>query len=257
MRSPRPLLFLAAAILLHASAFAEPAQDREAAIALYREKKNNDARAAFERIAAEKPDDPEALYFLGRIALRENQLEDSARFHEQAVALAPDNLRYLLDLAEVCGKRASSAPLFSKLAWARKCQSALDRAVALAPDDFEANDSLVQFYRQAPPIAGGGWNKAYTHAEKFRLTDPPGGTRILAGLYQRQQRPADALRVLFATLEQHPRDLALLELTGTIALASSLETERAAAALTRGIDPDASDPQTTRLLDLLAQLQRR
>jgi len=255
MRFSRPLLLVAVAIFLPLSAFADAtATVRENAIALYREKKNDDARAAFERLIAEEPDDAEAFYFLGRIALRENQLEESARFHQQALTLSPNNLRYLLDYAEVCGKRASSAPLFSKLGWARKCLHALERAVALAPHDFEANDSLVQFYRQAPPIAGGGWDKAYAHAEKFRLTDPIGGTRILADLYKRQQRPADALRVLFTALEQHPRDFTLLELTGTLALTSSLETDCAITALTQGIDPAATDSQTARIKNLLAQL---
>jgi tetratricopeptide (TPR) repeat protein len=206
--------FLIALLMLASPLSAEPppatTADNASAIALYRERKNDEARAAFEAVLAAGAGNAEAHHFLGLIALRENRDDDAVRLHENATRLAPEDAAYFIALGDAYGRKATRSSLFARLAWAQKCRASLEKAVALAPRDFGAQAALIEYYRRAPAIAGGGLAKARAQAQTFLQADLAGGTRLLVELNRREARHAESFAALDAALDIHPDDFHLL-----------------------------------------------
>jgi tetratricopeptide (TPR) repeat protein len=188
----RLFLALLAALLLAAPAVHASFDD---ALALYREKRYPEARTAFSRLAAAEPQDGRHRFYLGAIAMRRNDTDDAIHQFEQAVALDPKNAGYHLELGGAYGAAAGKASLMSKMGWARKCRASLERAVELDPDNLDARNGLITFYRQAPGIVGGGIGKAYTQAEEIRKRDFFRGSLILGQLYASERRFDEAFAV--------------------------------------------------------------
>ncbi|ATC65603.1 hypothetical protein CMV30_17535 [Nibricoccus aquaticus] len=231
------LLCLVATLTLTASAFsAGPSPGNTAAITLYQEKKNPEARAAFEQLSAADPQNAEALHFLGKIALREKRDDDAIRHHEAATALTPGNATYFIALGDAYGRKAASASLFAKLGWAKKCHAALARAVELEPASFPANAALIEFYRRAPGMAGGGMDKARAQAEAFRKIDLLGGTQLLIALYGREAKFPELFAALDYALQTHPDNYLLLMALGRASAESGQHLDRGLASLKRCLD---------------------
>jgi cytochrome c-type biogenesis protein CcmH/NrfG len=211
----------------------EPAAELTSAITLYRQKQNTEARAAFEAIFQSDDENAEAAHFLGLIALRENRDDDAVRFHEKATTLAPENSSYCIALGDAYGRKAAKASLFSKLEWAQKCRVVLEKAVALDPSSYAAQAGLIEYYRRAPGMAGGGLAKAYAQANAYKKLDTSGGTLLLVELYQREAKTADIFASLEEALRTHPDHYALLLSLGRTAAESGELLERGAKSLER------------------------
>ena len=230
MRFWQSFLLLALGSALFASA---PAPEIAAAINLYRQKNIAAARAAFEQLHAADPANAEILHFLGLIAFREKRIDDAIAFHEKAVALAPQNPDYLLDLGESYSRKVYSASVFAKLGWAKKCHASIEKALALDPAHPVANAALAEYYFQAPGIAGGSVSKAYAQADAFKKLDLVGGTLLQVDLLRRQSRFEEMFAPLDAALAEHPDHYLLLLARGRASAASGLQLEAGARALER------------------------
>ena len=152
--------FLLLALVLLSAAGPVRAVTAVEANELYRAKRYAEARTAFEQVLAAEPGNADAAYHLGDLALLRGAPQEAIEWLEKATALAPKSSEYARELGDAYGLAAEKAGLFSKLGFARKCQAAYERAVALNPEDVEARYSLFTFFRQAPSIAGGGTDKA-------------------------------------------------------------------------------------------------
>lgn len=187
---------------------AEPA--RETARALIDAGDLSGARATLRRQVDAEPQNAEPHFWLGVIAGRLHETDEAIRQLEQATALDPKNSDYQLELGGAYGNAAQKAGLFGKLGWAKKCQSALEKAVELNPDSVGARSGLVNFYRQAPSFAGGSVEKAYAQVEEIRKRDPLAGTVLLGQLYVDDRKPAQAFAVFTQALQQAPDDYGVL-----------------------------------------------
>lgn len=179
MRRARPFVLFS---LLAASALpvfaAEPklaTPELAAAHAHYTAREDAEAKMAFAAILAKDPTNAAAEYYLGRIAKRQKDWETVTTHYARCTELEPANALYWADLGEAYGKLAGKASVFRQLGLARKCRTALEKAVELAPDDIEFRRGLAEFYEKAPGIAGGGHGKALAQAEAIRQLDPFAG----------------------------------------------------------------------------------
>ncbi len=175
MRRFLPVLFAALALAAVLRAGPPAAADLAAAHELYTARRDAEAQAAYERLLAADPANHEAVYYLGRLAKRRGDWAAVAKHYERCTVLAPANALYWADLGEAYGKLANKAGIFEQLGLARKCRTALEKAVALAPDDLTYRQGLAEFYDKAPPIAGGGRDKALTQAAEIAKRDAYAG----------------------------------------------------------------------------------
>jgi tetratricopeptide (TPR) repeat protein len=183
------LLFLSLAAPVWAAA--EPTRF-ETAVGLFQGKKYPEAQAAFEKIAAAEPKNAEAAYYLGQLALRRSNQEQAVQWLEKATQLALEKSSYFNALGDAYGLSAQKAGIFSKMGFAKKCLAAYDKAVALDPDNLEARENRVGFYREAPGLVGGGMDKAYAEAAEIQKRDWMRGSSLLISLHVSQKKRPEA-----------------------------------------------------------------
>jgi Putative Zn-dependent protease, contains TPR repeats len=235
--SPRAFLFLFFATLA-------PAASLDLAREHYEAKRYDDARAAFTELASASPPNPELHYHLGLVAMKTGDTDEAIRCFELATQLAPENSDYHMELGGAYGAKAEKVGLLSKMTWAKKCQAALEKSVALNPDNLTARNGLVSYYRTAPTFVGGGLPKAYEQAEEIRRRDLVMGTAILAQLYIREKKFDAAIATLADATQSHPENYHLHYLIGRTAADSGTHLDAGQEALRRCLEltPGPHDP---------------
>ncbi len=145
----------------------------------------------------------------GEALFRDGKLDEAAEAFEQAVELAPNDAAAHHLLGATYGRQAGAGSLFAKMRLAGKIGEHFERAVALAPDEIEYRESLIQFYAQAPAVAGGGIDKARVQAAEIGKRDAVRGT-LAKGLVARIEGKADeALAHYRAACAARPDDVRL------------------------------------------------
>ncbi len=221
---------LAAAVLAtHASAALDPAVF-SAAVELYQQRKP-EAQAAFAQLAAANPGNADVQFYLGRLALQQNDHEAAVNHLEKAVALSPGDSRMHHRLGDAYGLSAQKAGLFSKMSLAGKCRTAYEKAVALDPKNIDARLALLAFYQQAPGTAGGGIDKAHAQAQEIKQLDAGRGRQAVAGLYIAERKYPEAFAEFDAVLKEKPDDYAALYQVGRLAAVSGQQLDRGLATL--------------------------
>ena len=203
-----------------------------------------EAQQAFEKIVAIDPQNAEALNYLARLALRRGDAEKAVSYAEKAAALAPDHADIQHTLGDAHGLSAQQASLFSQLGFAKKSLAAYRRAVALAPGNVEFHLSLFNYYRQAPGIAGGGFDQAAQEAVAIKQLDPLAGHRAFAALYASNKKYDQALAEFDEVLQSSPNDYSALYQIGRLAATTGQFLDRGLASLRRCLEltPGRNDP---------------
>jgi tetratricopeptide (TPR) repeat protein len=211
-------------VLLFGTALATHAATRspelQAAAELYNQRKNPEAKAAFEKLAAADAKNAEPWHFLGQLAIRADEAETAVKHHEKAVALDPANSNYQWRLGDAYGRSAQKAGVFSKMGLAGKCRTAYEKAVELDPKNLEARSSLMNYYQQAPGIAGGSKDKALAQAQEIKQLDASRGRFAFATLYLAENKYNQAFAEFEEVLKEKPDDYAALFQTGRLAAIS-------------------------------------
>jgi tetratricopeptide (TPR) repeat protein len=218
-----------------ASAAPSPASspDFAAAVALYRAGRYAEAQTLFRVIHARAPDDPEVNFHLGRLALWFDDSVRSVAYLEAAVARAPANARFQNALGDACGLTAQRANVFTRLNWAHRCRMAYQRAVELEPGSVDYRWSLMNYYQQAPRIAGGGLDRAYAEAAEIRRLDADAGRIAWASVDVAAHKYDRAFAEFEAMLRAKPDDFVALYQLGRCAALSGERLEAGLAALRR------------------------
>lgn len=209
---------------------AEPAAD--AARSLFDERRYPEAETAFAARVAARPDDAEAHFYLGRLAVARQQLAESLPHFERAVEHAPNQAEYQFELGSASLQHARRLGMsFKALGLVKKGRLAMERAVALDPRNVPYRQVLLEFYAQAPGIAGGGIDKAYAQAEALRPFDARAATLAVAGLKVREKKYVEAITMVEALLPGAPDDYQALYFIGRTAAEYGVALDRGITAL--------------------------
>ena len=192
MTSYARVLFIPVLLLTFVSFAAEP--DLSAGIALFEQEKYAEAKAFFEKHNDGK--NAQALYYLGRIAVEQDDYETAEAHLEKACALSPDIHEYVSWLGKAYGSHGREADLITKGLLAPKIHKAFARAVELKPDDVESRQDLVSFYIEAPSFLGGSFEKAREQAAAIEKLDGAEGARAYARISRAENKPEDAYAAL-------------------------------------------------------------
>jgi len=213
-----PTLAFAVAVHLATPAFAAPLDD---AIALYKEKKYPDARAALEQIIAAEPTNAAAAYYLGMTLLRRGDAKafpDGVPWLEKAATLEPTNARYLADYG---GASMQLAGQVTSLSAATKGRDAMEKSLKIDPTNLDAREGLYQFYTKAPwPL--GSSSKAQIQLDGIRKLNPDRATTLSVMLKVEDKDFAAAFKLLDGILAKNPDDYTALYHYGRTAAISGL-----------------------------------
>ena len=266
-----PLLLL----LLTTARAADPAA-LATARALYGAKKYPEAEAALKKLAAAEPANAEIQFSLGELARQRGDLDLATKNLERATQLAPQNADYQCTLGDVYAEAAQKAGILSKFGLAKKCLAAFQRAAELDPASLRAHQSLFEYYRQAPGLAGGGTDKAEAeaailvklnpirghtafvtlyvadkkyelarpHAAELKKLDPNLGRQVTASLLVAEQKFDAAFAEFDTALQAVPDDYATLYQLGKLSATSGKSLDRGLLALRRCLEltPGKNDP---------------
>lgn len=205
---------------------ADRTPEQQAAVELFNQRRNPEAKAAFEKIAAANPSDADAQRHLGLLALRADDPKTAVQHLERAVALAPGSSQYQTDLGDAYGRTAQKASIFTKMSWAGKCRTAYEKAVSLDPSNLDARQSLMTYYKEAPGIAGGSKEKAYAQAEEMLRLDSARGRAAKASLLVDDKKYSEAFALYEQSLAGGARDYASLFAIGRLAAITGERVDR-------------------------------
>jgi len=212
--------------------YAGPLDD---AIALYRDKKYPEARAALEKLTAAEPANAAAAYYYGMTLRRRGDntaIDDAVPWLAKAVELEPDNATYLADFG---GSSMQLAGKTRSLSAANRGRDAMIKAIGLNPDNLQAREGLMQFYSQAPwPI--GSSSKAYAQAEEIRKRDASRGLAALIALKSSDRKFAEAIALCEEALRGRSDDYFALYQIGRIASVSGEQLDRGLSCLRRCLE---------------------
>ena len=228
-----------------AAAAVDPAA-LDAARTLFNERgKSAEAQKAFEALAASDPKNADVNFFLGQLANRRDDPEKAVKHFEAAIAATPTEARHHHGLGDAYGRSAQKAGMLSKFGLAKKCVAAYERAVELEPANLDFRQSLFEFYRQAPGIAGGGVDKATAQAEAIKKIDANRGRFAFATLYVGEKKYAEALAQFDEVLKVSPDDYAALYQVGRLAALTGEYLDRGLASLRRCLELPVPNPANT------------
>lgn len=170
-----------------------------------------EAREPLEHLLAREPDNLEARLLLARVYNGTGRRDQGIEILEPAVAAHPADPRVLGLCGGQCLLRAGElGPGLRALRLARRGRELMERAVALSPDDISYREGLVDFYRQAPRLAGGSLELARGHAEAITRLDPVRGCAWEAAILLQEKRFPEALAACDRALAVRPDDYAAL-----------------------------------------------
>jgi len=189
-----------------------------AANALLHAGKHPEARAAFAKILADAPDNPEANGNAALYACDDGDWEKALRCAGRAIAADPNNARHQYCWGAANGIAALKAGIFSRLGHAKKCLAAYERAAELEPANLQYHWALLNYYQQAPGIAGGDSAKAYGQAAEIGKIDAEAGRQACTQLYLGEKKYDLAFRTYDEALRAAPDDYAALYNFGRLTL---------------------------------------
>src|SRR6201993_2640881 len=111
---------------------------------------------------------------------------------EKARNLDPQNSVYQRWLGRNYGEKADRAGFLSAAGLAKKVRTSFERAVELAPNDWQARVNLGEFYLEAPGIVGGGKDKAREQANALMPFKPGLAYWMLGRIAEKNKDTAEA-----------------------------------------------------------------
>lgn len=237
----------------------------EAGIAHYNERRWSEAHAFFAGAAKAQPRNPEAAYWLGKTLMAENKAGDAEDWFEKAAQLDPRSSEYHLWVARALGVQAQNANVVKQPFLARRTKAAVDKAIALDPNNIDAREMRWQFYSMAPGIMGGGDDKAREEAAEIMRRNRYRGQLVVLNAARRSKdqagvepafqtlvadfpdsvgpvssyaswmadkaRPAEAFALVDAFQKRRPHDPVALYQVGRLAAVTGEQLDRGEAAL--------------------------
>jgi tetratricopeptide (TPR) repeat protein len=219
--------------------------------------------------------DAQVYYWLGRVALAQNDADAAVRWLEKAVSRNDSSSEYHLWLGRAVGTKAEHASVLKQPALATRTKAEFERALARDSLNVEARVDLISYLAQAPGFLGGSEDRARVMARELRALDPyrgalaqgeieedkknPGQAEAeyrmlmktypdsaepavrLVSLYQHDRRWDDAFALVDSFLVRRPADPAAQYQIGEIAALSGRRLAEGEAALERYLSTPVSE----------------
>lgn len=146
------------------------------------------ALAAARALTQQSPAQFEAWIELARAEMHFGEAKRAVEAAEEAVELAPERFEPSQTLGEALARRIGEVGMLSKMGMASDLRRAFEDARRLAPSQTAPRHALLQYYLQAPGIAGGGMDKARAELDAIAAIDVAEGHAALATIAQHESR---------------------------------------------------------------------
>lgn len=165
----RPLVLLG---LLACHSSWAVAEDLQSAINFYKDSHFLQAKPLFESALKDMVTKNTALYYLGRIAFDEGDVEKAKNYLNQSVELEPNSSDEYFWLGRAYGELAQGANILKQASYASSAHKYFQLAVDADSKNIDAHRGLLGFYIMAPSFMGGGIEKAEKTLADIRSISP-------------------------------------------------------------------------------------
>lgn len=166
--------------------------DFEKGVQLLEKGEVEEAKTVFESLLKEDPQNVEIHFQLGKSYFFLEDYDTSVDFLEQAVALEEDNSLYHQWLGRAIGLKAQNGSKLKLIFRAKKAKGEFEKAVQLDPQNIDARFDLMQYYLQAPGLAGGSKEKATEQARGILKLDRTKGRLAFGLIYEQSENYEEA-----------------------------------------------------------------
>lgn len=181
------LLFISASLF---------SQSLQTAIQQYNKGKSTEAKSFFKKVKSRSNDYEKAQYYLGRIAFDEKEYSDAIDYFKEAVDENDTSADYYAWLGNAYGVYTQGVSKIRQGFLAPKIKRSYEKAVAIDPQNLEAQLGLIEYYTQAPSIMGGSLEKALETAKTILTFNEKEGYLALSNVYQREKKYEEAEEAL-------------------------------------------------------------
>ena len=188
------------------SVFAGSKEDLEKGIELFNVEKYAEAKEIFTNIVDKDSKNPEAWYYLGRLCFVDKEYDKAIKWFKKAVKLNKDSSEYHFWLGNAYGERIQRVGKIKQAFMATKWKKAWLKAVELDADNIDARFSLMQYYLNAPAIAGGSKEKAHEQSKEIKKRDPKMGHEAYINVYNAEEKYELVEKEYFALIETDPQN---------------------------------------------------
>ena len=144
-------------------------------------------------------------YLEGRTAMREKRTGDAINAFDRAVKLDDRSSEYFLWLGHAHTRDIAKANFMRQPVIARRIRSSYDKAVELDSSSVNAAEARVEYYLNAPGIAGGGVDKARAEATRLKRLHSQRGD-LAFGLIEEREKRLDAAAAIYTAVIEAPSD---------------------------------------------------
>lgn len=164
------------------------------------------AEGALRQQLRQNPNDPLANFLMSKVDVAFARYDEAISHAEKAVSADGNNGNYHAQLADALGSKTGDpkAGMFQKLSAARRMKQEAEMALNLDAKNQAANEDLLEFYLEAPGIAGGSKDKARELAARVTQSDPKLGYQLQAQLAQHEKHSDEAQHFLQQTIQADP-----------------------------------------------------
>lgn len=180
------------------------AQCQPAVQQLLTDQRFDEARTQMTAVVDRDAGDHVAMECLGRVLFRMGRIRDAAARFENAIKSDGRVASHHLWLGNALGTLADSTSKIRLPFLARRIKAAFEKTVALDPTSIEGREGLVEYYLQAPAVAGGSREKALEQIREITRLNPMRGHFKAAGMYAVEKKTAEAERALLAAQQVAP-----------------------------------------------------
>lgn len=174
--------------------------DLQTAIDVYQQGDNQQAEKRFLALQAQ----PAAKIYLAKIW--QNQDLDKAEYWiELALEQAPENPLAHFVKGSIMATQASNSNIFSAYGYAKDSLSGFKKAVELAPENIQFRQGLLEFYLQAPEIAGGDKKAALAQVEAIEKEHKLAGIKARLNYFKQTGHKQEYDQLMYQA-RQHYRD---------------------------------------------------
>jgi tetratricopeptide (TPR) repeat protein len=156
--------------------------------------------------AQANPNDADLAYLLSRVKQAFGDLDGAMQLAEKAIALDGRKPEYHSTLAQVCAQKAQTAGIFKALGLAHRFQKEAQAVLDLDPRSMDAREGLVDFYLEAPGIAGGDKKKARVRADELVQIDAVKGYLAQANIAQHEKDTTRQEAALLRAVKANPKN---------------------------------------------------
>lgn len=182
-------------------AFTALGQDLSKGIKLYKANKLEEAKSNLEDYGSRTPEFEKAQYYLGRIAFDQEEYSDAIDYFKEAIDKNDQNADYYAWLGNAYGVYTQNASKIRQGILAPKIKKNYEKAVALDPQNLDAQWGLLEYYSQAPGFMGGSMEKATVTANTILEFNKKEGYRALSSVYQRDEKYEEAEKAFVKLVE--------------------------------------------------------